>query len=244
MGKGHHQYNGDVETNTVKELEDGLLYMIEKLEEHLPETARWKGKTNLYHKELLSKLIGLVKDYADTEGVRLHLENEEHFVNPDGSKDYDRKITGKYKKGRKPKTLEMKKKFITGEFQRKNNVPRGKDRNKPLSQRMSEDDPDFMTPAEFLGQVVNDKELNLKERLRAAEAGAPYYDPKLTSVDVHHSEEDKAPFNIFLNVNNDNRKIINKEVEVRQKLIQQEDGTVLPPIQPVLKETLEVRQNV
>lgn len=207
-------YTGELSHLEVDEIVDNLKNLSGDLDRLLPEGARWKGKGEEYLKELLNRAKWSMFDYADTENVKVELENEEYFINADGSKDYNRRISGSYKKRRQPARVQDNKKMITGDWQRENNVPRGKDRNKPLeikldmqydrskpiSERMSEVDEEFLTPAEFLGQVVNDKELNLKERIRAAESAAQFFDPKLSSVDHNNNSEQQAPFNIFLNM--------------------------------------------
>tara|TARA_B110000902_G_scaffold234285_1_gene278750 strand:+ start:158 stop:799 length:642 start_codon:yes stop_codon:yes gene_type:complete len=124
-------------------------------------------------------------------------EDDMCFVESDGHKNYDKNPNGKYKRGKSPALKKQQTMWKDNpETRPKGGRPKGSKNKKTLRQDLV--DQGLLTPAEFLASVMNDEDQNMKIRLRAAESAAPYYDAKLSSVEMHTDEENISPFNILL----------------------------------------------
>tara|TARA_B100000780_G_scaffold272820_1_gene235546 strand:- start:506 stop:1141 length:636 start_codon:yes stop_codon:yes gene_type:complete len=130
------------------------------------------------------------------------IENEDDmcFVESDGHKNYDKNPNGKYKRGKSPALKAEQAKWADPANRPKGGRPKGSKNKKTLRQELV--DNGMLTPAEFLASVMNDEEQNMKIRLRAAESAAPYYDAKLSSIEMHTDEENVSPFNIIMATGN------------------------------------------
>ncbi len=135
-----------------------------------------------------------------TKQLQQHgIENEDDlcFIESDGHKNYDKNPNGKYKRGRSPALKKQQQMWKEDPSTRpRGGRPKGSKNKKTLRQELV--DNGMLTPAEFLASVMNDEDQNMKIRLRAAESAAPYYDAKLSSVEMHTDEENISPFNILL----------------------------------------------
>jgi hypothetical protein len=119
----------------------------------------------------------------------------EFFLESDGERNYKKKPDGSWKQGKSP--AESAHHFQPGN--KLGGRKKGSKNKKTL--RMELIERGQYTPAEFLASVVNDEEANLSQRIRAAEAAAKYYDPALSSVEMHTDDDHEAPFNIIIGDN-------------------------------------------
>ena len=129
------------------------------------------------------------------------IENEDEmcYIESDGHKNFDKNPNGKYKRGHSPALKKQQAMWKNDPSTRPSGGrPKGSKNKKTLRQDLV--DQGLMTPAEFLAMVMNDPEQNMKIRLRAAESAAPYYDAKLSSIEMHTDEENISPFNIIMAV--------------------------------------------
>tara|TARA_B110000093_G_scaffold95429_1_gene102840 strand:+ start:609 stop:1265 length:657 start_codon:yes stop_codon:yes gene_type:complete len=152
-------------------------------------------------KEDLQRQIEKMQRQLINNGIES--EDDMCFVESDGHKNYDKNPNGKYKRGKSPALKKQQTMWKDNpETRPKGGRPKGSKNKKTLRQDLV--DQGMLTPAEFLASVMNDEDQNMKIRLRAAESAAPYYDAKLSSVEMHTDEENISPFNILLanNVNN------------------------------------------
>jgi hypothetical protein len=131
------------------------------------------------------------------------IENEDEmcFVESDGHKNFDKNPNGKYKRGKSPALKKQQALWKENPDTRpRGGRPKGSKNKKTLRQDLV--DQGLMTPAEFLAMVMNDTEQNMKIRLSAATSAAPYYDAKLSSIEMHTDEEHISPFNIIMATGN------------------------------------------
>jgi len=150
-------------------------------------------------KEDLQRQIEKMTKQLQANGI----ENEDHmcFVESDGHKNYDKNPNGKYKRGKSPALKKQQTMWKDDPSTRpKGGRPKGSKNKKTLRQDLV--DNGMLTPAEFLASVMNDEDQNMKIRLRAAESAAPYYDAKLSSIEMHTDEENISPFNIIMATGN------------------------------------------
>jgi len=157
---------------------------------------QWRnGVSDDVSKEDLQRQIQKMQRQLLNNGI----ENEDDmcFVESDGHKNYDKNPNGKYKRGKSPALKKQQTMWKDHpETRPTGGRPKGSKNKKTLRQDLV--DKGMLTPAEFLASVMNDEEQNMKIRLRAAESAAPYYDAKLSSVEMHTDEENISPFNILL----------------------------------------------
>jgi|TARA_R110002072_G_scaffold56207_1_gene145760 hypothetical protein len=143
------------------------------------------------------------------------IENEDdlYFTESDGHKNYDKNPNGKYKRGHSPALKKQQSMWKDDPSTRPTGGrPKGSKNKKTLRQDLV--DKGMLTPAEFLASVMNDEDQNMKIRLRAAESAAPYYDAKLSSVEMHTDEENISPFNIIMATGTDTSKLIESAMTV------------------------------
>lgn len=140
--------------------------------------------------ELLKQINSLRKELrkAGVQSVE-----DEYFTEEDGTKNFLKKPNGVWKSGHHPNTNKTK---WTKENNPTGGRPKGSKNKKTLRQEAVEKGQ--FTPAEFLMSVVNDEKANVGQRITAAKEAAKYYDPALSSIEVHTDEDHEAPFNIFL----------------------------------------------
>lgn len=119
--------------------------------------------------------------------------NDEYFIEEDGTKNFDKYATGKWKKGRSP---EARKTQFTPDNRPRGGRPKGSKNKKTLRQELL--DRGEMTPAEFLTTVMNDESQNIKTRMQAATAAAGFYDAKLSAIEMEVSGNEAAPFQITI----------------------------------------------
>ena len=141
--------------------------------------------------------------------MALKNDPNEFFLEQDGTENYDKKIDGSYKTGKSPN--EKKGQFVKGQ---KNLGGRTLGSKNKKTLRMELIDKGLYTPAQFLASVVNDENANLGQRIRAAEASAKFYDPSLSSVEMHTDEEHEAPFQIIIGDNVTAEDVLTKLEEV------------------------------
>jgi hypothetical protein len=150
-------------------------------------------------KEDLQRQIEKMTKQLQANGI----ENEDDmcFVESDGHKNFDKNPNGKYKRGKSPALKKQQTMWKDDPSTRpKGGRPKGSKNKKTLRQDLV--DNGMLTPAEFLASVMNDEDQNMKIRLRAAESAAPYYDAKLSSIEMHTDEENISPFNIIMATGN------------------------------------------
>ncbi len=119
--------------------------------------------------------------------------NDEYYLEDDGTKNFDKSPTGKWKKGRSP---EAKSTQFTSENRPRGGRPKGSKNKKTLRQELL--DSGEMTPAQFLTTVMNDDSQNIKVRMQAATAAAGFYDAKLSSIEMEVSGNEASPFQITI----------------------------------------------
>ena len=149
-----------------------------------PETA------SLTTEDLLRQIASLTKDLRK-HGVQD--KKDEYFVEEDGTQNFLKRPNGQWKAGHHPNTQATK-------FVENNDIsvgrPKGSKNRKTLRQEAI--DRGQFTPAEFLLSVVNDEDASTGQRISAAKEAAKFYDPSLSSIEVHTDEDHESPFNIFL----------------------------------------------
>lgn len=146
-------------------------------------------------KEDLQRQVEKMTRQLQSHGI----ENEDDmcFVESDGHKNFDKNPNGKYKRGKSPALKKQQKMWAEDPSTRPvGGRPKGSKNKKTLRQDLA--DKGLLSPAEFLASVMNDEDQNMKIRLRAAESAAPYYDAKLSSVEMHTDENNISPFNIIM----------------------------------------------
>ena len=162
-------------------------------------------------KEDLQRQIEKMQRQLINNGIES--EDDMCFVESDGHKNYDKNPNGKYKRGKSPALKKQQTMWKDNpETRPKGGRPKGSKNKKTLRQDLV--DQGMLTPAEFLASVMNDEDQNMKIRLRAAESAAPYYDAKLSSVEMHTDEENISPFNIILATGTDTSKLIESAMTV------------------------------
>ena len=118
--------------------------------------------------------------------------DDEFYLNEDGTKDYEKKADGRYKNGYSPAA--KKTQFKPGN--KLGGRPKGSKNKKTLRQELIERG--GMSPAEFLNSIMHDEQAPTGARMKAAEKLMDFTEQKLTSIELHTDEDHVAPFNIFL----------------------------------------------
>lgn len=143
--------------------------------------------------EQLQDKLELQRKQMEKEGLHDRYRDE-FFVEPDGTENYDKYNTGKWKPGKSPGAKSTQ---WSSETRPRGGRPKGSKNKKTLRQQLK--DQGDLTPAEFLTTIMNDESQNMKTRMQAAMSAAPYYDAKLASTELHTDEDRNAPFQIVLN---------------------------------------------
>jgi hypothetical protein len=157
--------------------------------EEIPEGRDIRPEESVTTEDLLrqiDKLKGRLKRAGSTY-------DEDYFLESDGTENYMKTPMGTWKTGYHPNTIKAQ---WTKETQPSVGRKKGSKNKKTLRQEAVSKGQ--FTPAEFLMEVVNDEDANINQRISAAKEAAKYYDPALSSVEVHTDEDHESPFNIYL----------------------------------------------
>ena len=127
-------------------------------------------------------------------------DKKEYYLESDGTKNYDKKIDGSYKKGLSPQEKENH--FKPGNTE--GGRPKGSKNRSTLRRELLEKG--GLSPAEFLLTIMHDENVNLRERKDAAKELMAYTETKLQSIELTGELDVETNFNLILNLGEDDDK--------------------------------------